>query len=82
MKNLNIKKMVVSTLVHTIVGTIIIYMLIGPYNETMQKLFQKTAENSSAIQSVLVIIPIILILEALLSAGSELLTTEEKKAKK
>ena len=76
--NLNIKKIVVSTLVHTIAGTVIIYMLIENCNQSMQKILQKTSENRKAIQLVLSLIPIILVLEALLIVGSELLTIKEK----
>ncbi len=63
------KEILINSVVGALTGTIIIYVIIGPYNDEFVKLLQAISSDGSALEICLMIFPMILIFYLALDIG-------------
>ena len=76
----SLKKKLIEELFSSIIAMIILYLCLTNFNEFIVSVFSDVAKNNTAINVVLIFLPILLILKSTLTIGlHEILQSKEKK---
>ncbi len=70
------KKLLIDSVVGALIVTVIVYVIIGPYNTEFVNIMQGVAKDNSAINVSLILFPIILIIYLIINLG--IIVTKEK----
>ena len=68
-KTINRKKVLIDSLIEAIIVTIILYVIIGPYNNEFVNIMQDISKNESVLSVCILMFPIFLIVHICVNLG-------------
>lgn len=74
-------KMVLETLITAVIYTVVIYLIIGPFNNTCVEILKSVNTNNSELNVIMCVLPILFIILFMLKLGTSIMTSNKSNQK-